>query len=62
MTATRRPAHWAIRALRNLNEELLGAGEAMARAARAPQPGPQADPAEAPHTHPASSERVLPWV
>ena len=62
MTATRRPTHWAIRALRHLNEELLGAGEAMARSARAPQPGPQPDPAEAPHTHPASAGKVLPRV
>jgi hypothetical protein len=73
MTATQRPRHrrtrWAItapsraiRTLRYLNEELLGAGQAMARSARAPQPGPQADLAEAPHAHPASAEKVLPGV
>jgi hypothetical protein len=54
MTATAQPrrplVRWAtapIRALRYLNQELLGAGEAMARSNRFPQPRPQASPAEA---------------
>ncbi len=70
MTATRQSRHslfqwvttaprWAIRTLRYLNEELLGAGEAIARSARAPQPGPQADTAEAEHAHPAPSVEVM---
>lgn len=49
MTATqpnRQPlTRRAIGALRRLNDELLAAGDAMARTARAPQPRPQADPA-----------------
>ena len=47
---------WAtapFRAFRYLNQELLGAGEAMARANRFPQPRPQAGPAEATHAQPA---------
>jgi hypothetical protein len=54
MTATpqpRRPlTRWAtasIRALRSLNQELTGAGEAIARSNRFPQPTPQPDPAPA---------------
>ena len=73
MTATRQQRHslsrWAmtalsraIRALRYLNEELLDAGEAMARSARAPQLRPQADAAEAKHTHPASAGKVTTGV
>lgn len=73
MTATRRQrqslSRWAmtalsraIRALRYLNEELLGAGEAMARSARAPQPRSQADAAEAKHAHPASARKVTTGV
>jgi hypothetical protein len=58
MTATRHPLRRAIRALRQLNEELLASGEAMARSARAPQPRPQADPAEGAPTH-ASTGKVL---
>lgn len=41
-----------FRALQHLNGELTGAGGAMARSNRFPQPGPQEDLAEA--------ERVLP--
>lgn len=73
MTATRQQRHslsrWAmtalsraIRALRHLNEELLGAGEAMARSARAPQPRPQADASRAKHAHPASAGKVTTGV
>ncbi len=69
MTATAQPRRplirWAIapfRALRYLNEELLGAGEAMARSNRFPQPRPQASPAEAKHAHPASTDRALTQV
>jgi hypothetical protein len=52
----------AIRALRYLNEELLGAGEAMARSARAPQPRLQTDAAEAKHAQPASAGKVTTGV
>ena len=73
MTETRQQRHslsrWAmtalsraIRALRYLNEELLAAGEAMARSARAPQPRPQADAAEAKHARPASAGKVTTGV
>ena len=69
MTATAQPhrplTRWAtapIRALRYLNEELLGAGETIARSNRFPQPRPQADPAEAAHAHPASADKVLTGV
>jgi len=73
MTAARQQRHslsrWAmtaliraIRALRHLNEELLGAGEAMARSARAPQPRPQPDVAEAKHAHPGSVGKVTTGV
>ena len=69
MTATAQPrrplTRWAtapIRALRYLNQELLGAHEAMARASRFPQPRPQADPAQASQVQPASSEKVLTGV
>ena len=73
MTATRQQRHslsrWAmnalsraIRALRYLNEELLSAGEAIARSARAPQPRLQADAAEAEHAHPASAGKVTTGV
>ena len=47
---------WAtapFRAFRYLNQELLGAGEAMARANRFPQLRPQAGAAEATHAQPA---------
>ncbi len=66
MNATAQPRRplirWAtapIRALRYLNEELLGAGEAIARSNRFPQPRPQANPAEATHTQPAATGKVL---
>jgi hypothetical protein len=69
MTATTQPrrplTRWAtapVRALRYLNQELLGAGEAMARSNRFPQPRPQADPAQAEHAHPASAGKVLTQV
>ena len=69
MTATAQPRRplirWAtapFRALRYLNQELLGAGEAIARSNRVPQPRPQADPAQAEHAHPASTGNVLTQV
>jgi hypothetical protein len=73
MTAARQQRHslsrWAmtaliraIRALRHLNEELLGAGETIARSARAPQPRPQADAPEAKHGQPASAGKVTTGV
>ena len=69
MTATAQPRHpltrWAtapIRALRYLNQELLGAHEAMISSSRFPQPRAQADPAQGGHAHPASSEKVLTGV
>jgi len=58
-TQPRRPfTRWVtapFRAVRHLNEELTGAGGAMARSNRFPQPGPQADPAEAESVLPASA-------
>jgi hypothetical protein len=66
MTATRQPRNpltrWAIRTLRCLNDELLAAGEAMARSARVPQPRPQADPEQITSGHPASVGEVLTGV
>ena len=69
MTATAQPRHpltrWAtapIRALRHLNQELLGAHEAMARASRFPRPRPlaeSAEPAQARQVTAASSDKVL---
>lgn len=63
---TGQPRHplsrWAtapFRALRYLNQELLGAGEAMARANRFPQPHPQAALAEATPAQPAPVNKVL---
>jgi len=60
MTATQqqgnpvtRFAKTVIGAVRNLNSELTGAGEAMARTNRFPQPRPQADLAQAKQAHPA---------
>jgi hypothetical protein len=44
-----------FRALRYLNQELLGAGEAMARSNRFPQPRP----AEATHAQPAPVSKAL---
>jgi hypothetical protein len=53
----RRPLiRWAsppFRALRHLNQELLGAGEAMARSNRFPQPRPQAGPVDVTHAQAA---------
>jgi hypothetical protein len=48
-----------IRAFWHLNEELTGAGAAIARSNRFPQPRPQADLAEAKRVHPASAGKVL---
>jgi hypothetical protein len=72
MTATQRPqrlTRWAVTApsraigaLRYLNGELLGAGEAIARSARGAQPRPKAGLLEAPPAHPASAGKVLPGV
>lgn len=62
MTTTQQPRHplrWAIRTLRCLNNELLASGEAMARSARAPQPRPQALPAQDTPAHPVSAGTVL---
>jgi hypothetical protein len=63
MTATQQAGNpvtrWAktvIRSVRNLNGELTGAGEAMARSNRFPQPRPQADLAQAKQAHPAGKE------
>jgi hypothetical protein len=56
---------WAkavIGAVRKLNDELLGAGEATARSNRFPQPRPQADLAPAKQLHPASAGKVLTGV
>jgi len=65
MTATAQPRRplirWAtapFRALRYLNEELLGAGEAIARSNRFPQPRPQAGVAQAKQADPASAGKV----
>lgn len=46
-------------ALRRFNEELLAAGEAIARSNRFPDPRPQADPAEARQARPASTGKTL---
>jgi hypothetical protein len=60
MTATQqhgnpvtRFAKTVIGIVRNLNSELTGAGEAMARTNRFPQPRPQDDLARAKQAHPA---------
>ena len=62
---TPQPRHplirWAtapFRALRYLNQELLGAGEAIARSNRFPQPRPQAGPVEAKHAQSAPVSKV----
>ncbi len=69
MTATAQPhrslTRWAtapIRALRHLNQELTGAGQAIARSNRFPQPRPQADPVQATHARPAPAGKVLTGV
>jgi hypothetical protein len=51
-----------FRAFRHLNQELTGAGAAMARSNRFPQPRPQADPAQARQADPASSGKALAGV
>jgi hypothetical protein len=56
------PASRVISTLPYLNEELLGAGEAIARSNRFPQPRPQAGPAEAKHARPASAGKALTGV
>jgi len=69
MTTTQQPGHpmtrWAktvIRTFRNLNDELLGAGEAMARSNRFPPPCPQADLAQAKQVHPVTADKVATGV
>jgi hypothetical protein len=69
MTATQQPGspltRWAktvTAAFRHVNDDLLGAGEAMARANRFPPPRPQADLARARQAHPASTGKVLAGV
>ena len=58
----RRPLiRWAtapFRAVRHLNQELLGAGDAIARSNRFPQPPPQADPVAATQAQPAPVSKV----
>jgi hypothetical protein len=63
MTATQqqgnpvtRFAKTVIRSVRNINDELTGAGEAMARSNRFPQPSPQAGMQQAKQAHPAGKE------
>jgi hypothetical protein len=51
-----------LAAVRHLNAGLTGAGEAIARSNRFPQPQPQADLAEAKRVHPASAGKVLAGV
>ena len=60
MTATQqhgnpvtRFAKTVIRSIRTINGELTGAGEAMARSNRFPQPSPQAGLDQAKQAHPA---------
>jgi hypothetical protein len=60
MTATQqhgnpvtRFAKTVIRSVRTINSELTGAGEAIARSNRFPQPSPQADLEQAKQAHPA---------
>lgn len=65
MTTTQpRPAitRWItapFRAFWHLNEQLAGAGEAMAWSNRFPQPRPQPDPDQAKRAQPASAATVL---
>jgi hypothetical protein len=58
----RRPLiRWAtapFRAFRYLNQELLSAGEVMARSNRFPQPRPQAGPVQATHAQSAPVSKV----
>ena len=65
MTATQqqgnpvtRFAKTMIGMFRTLNSELTAAGEAMARSNRFPQPGPQANLAQATQAHPAGKVPV----
>ena len=65
MTATQqqgnpvtRFAKTMIGMFRTLNSELTAAGEAMARSNRFPQPGPQANLAQAKQAHPAGKMPV----
>ena len=51
-----------FRALRHLNWDPTGLGEAISPASRFPQPRPQADPAAAEYAHPASTGKVLTGV
>lgn len=69
MTAIQQPANpltrWAvttIHAVRHLNSELAGAGDAIARSNRFPRPGPRAGQAQASQADPASAGRVLAGV
>jgi len=59
----RRPLiRWAtapFRALRYLNQELLGVGEAIAGSNRFPQPRPQTGPVAATPAQPAPVSKVL---
>jgi hypothetical protein len=47
-----------FRAVRSLHQELLGAGEAIARSNRFPQPRPAAGPVAATHAQPAPAGKV----
>jgi len=58
MTAASR----VISTLRVLNDQLLAAGEAMARSARAPQPRPQTQTAQTTPAHPATADEVATGV
>jgi hypothetical protein len=65
-TATTQPRHTItrrltapFRALQHLNEELTGAGGAIAGSNRFPQPSPQAGLAEAGHVQAATGGKVL---
>ena len=51
-------AKTVIGVFRTLNSELTAAGEAMARSNRFPQPGPQANLAQATQAHPAGKVPV----
>ena len=69
MTATQQPGNPVTRraktvfgAVRHLNDELTGAGEAMARSNRFPQARPQGDLAQAKQAHPAPGGKVLAGV
>jgi hypothetical protein len=57
-----RPLTALFRALRHLNWDPTGLGEAISPASRFPQPRPQADQAAAEHAHPAATGKVLTGV